>query len=211
MAQETAGLWQHQRKWWWHQRQFLSDGVPIAVLDPITDFKAVLVTIVTLVSTQKIQLTIQTFDWSDCNHAEELSLFGCALNIWHCTIWHLRLLMFDLIIIFNFLSMEGIQHYEWWAPIDSKDKCVFKKRDITVFLNHLAFMMDHKTSSWYHIYELKDIHIKVGESPMNQSLVSNIQYLTSCCQFPSDDKYECIIQYHLICTLDDCELVRKFL
>ena len=69
--------------------------------------------------------------------------------------------------------------------------------------------MDQPVSQQCRIYQLKEIRIKAGESP--DELVEQIQGLADRCNFPTQAEKEQHIQFRLVRTLSDRELVKKLL
>ena len=53
------------------------------------------------------------------------------------------------------------------------------------------------------------MQIKAGET--KDELVDHLRALTDRCNFPTDEEKERNIQFHLVCTLTDSELVKKLL
>ena len=69
--------------------------------------------------------------------------------------------------------------------------------------------MDHPVSQWCRIYQLEEIQIKAGKTP--DEFIERIQGLTDRCDFPTQAEKEQHIQFRLVCTPNDRDLVRKLL
>ena len=93
-------------------------------------------------------------------------------------------------------------------PAGSDAGCVAKKKNVTAFLNCLAFTVDHNILIHCHIYRFRDVCIEAGESP--DEMVTCFCDSTTQYQYLSDDKLECIAQHHPI-HIHNCELGKMLL
>ena len=70
--------------------------------------------------------------------------------------------------LLNFLGTSGHWKHEQWKPegatkADHKNK----KKSAAEFLKYISSTMDHPVSQWCRIYQLEDVHICPGETPMS--------------------------------------------
>ena len=74
-------------------------------------------------------------------------------------------------------------------------------------MEFLPSSMDHPVSQRCRIYQLEEIRVKAGETP--DELVERIRGLGNRCNFPTDVEKERHIQFRMVHTLSDTDLIRK--
>ena len=83
------------------------------------------------------------------------------------------------------------------------------KKSAKLFMQFLHSSMDQPVTQWYRIYQLEEIRIKAGETP--DELVEWIRGLVDRCNFATDAEKEIHIQFQMVHTLSNIDLIRNLL
>ena len=145
-----------------------------------------------------------SFDWSSKDQYDDFQLFIKSVNSWF-TLQGIpekvkgpadaeieNAICLDYIL--NFLRNQGRKRHKRWQPMG--EHLDAEKQKASAFLTHLQSTMDHEISIRCRIYKLEETRILPGESP--DELVECLRALANRCNFPSDDKKERNVQYHLV-------------
>ena len=152
------------------------------------------------------------FDWNSQDQFEDFRLFRKGMESWY-KLQNIPEAEGDdtrLEYLLNFVGPIGRKKHKQWNPdgatAATRER---KKKSASEFMKFLHEGMDHPVSQRCRIYQLEEIRIRAGEFP--DELVEWIRGLADRCDFPTQAEKEQHIQFRLVCTLSDRELVKKLL